>query len=501
MASVNLLPEELRRVEKKERQQIARRPKVFEIELNDSKKLGKVGGSDKPQESWWRKILGYSDSNGSLSPEMAKVNVQQKHQPVLSALPKAPATKPTQFRAEFKQTSTIKHDEPKEFKPKKERHSWWSFLGSPQSLITSLNGVKRPAKLKPANHFQASADVAINRPAKEAKINYVLESGLSGSHKSPAKILSQREVAKPVVKLKIKKSPTDSWWEIFKSLFSPVHHQSNKYKLVHDWEVKQTVPSSDMHKNHLPLAEKPHLELPKPSVEKPVIKSIEKPVVKPVEKKIDHPKKSKHKFLSAYHLAEKVIRPSWVGVNLMPSDDSAGPKANRGGLGGVLLAIVIPIIFISALYGLLAYQQLQVAEKIKIKHQELADLEKQIGDYRVREQLNNETADKILTIKNRLDGKFYWSNFFDLLEKYTLDGVYYTNLSADTSGQLVLPGVASDYETLSKQLAVFNNATDFVKEVKIGNTQLYSEGKAGVIGVSFQLRLLLAEHVFDTKKN
>jgi len=115
--------------------------------------------------------------------------------------------------------------------------------------------------------------------------------------------------------------------------------------------------------------------------------------------------------------------------------------------------------------------------------------------------LNNETADKILAIKNRLDGKFYWSNFFDLLEKYTLDGVYYTNLSADTSGQLVLPGVASDYETLSKQLAVFNNATDFVKEVKIGNTQLYSEGKAGVIGVSFQLRLLLADHVFDTKKN
>jgi len=501
MASVNLLPEELRRAEKKERQQIARRPKVFEIELNDSKKSAKIGGSDKPSESWWRKILGYSDSNSSLSPEMAKVNVQQKHEPVLSVLPKSPVAKPIQFKAEFKQTSTIKHHESKEIKPPREKHSWWSFLGSPQSLITGIASAKKPAKSKTANAFQASSDIAINRPTKESKINYILESGLSNNHRPPAKILSQREVVKPTAKLKIRKSPTDSWWEIFKSLFSPVHHQSNKYQLVHDREAKQSIPSPDRPKSHLPLAEKPYLTVPKPSMEKPVMKPVMKPIIKPVEKKIDQSKKSKHKFLPAYHLAEKVIRPSWMGVNLMPSDASAGIKVSRGGLGGVLLAIIIPIVFISALYGLLVYQQLQVAEKIKIKNQELADLEKQIGDYRIREQLNNETADKILAIKNRLDGKFYWSNFFDLLEKYTLDGVYYTNLSADTSGQLVLPGVASDYETLSKQLAVFNNATDFVKEVKIGNTQLYSEGKAGVIGVSFQLRLLLADHVFDTKKN
>ena len=93
-----------------------------------------------------------------------------------------------------------------------------------------------------------------------------------------------------------------------------------------------------------------------------------------------------------------------------------------------------------------------------------------------------------------------WSNFFALLEKYTLDGVYFTSLTADTSGTLILPGVADNYHILAQQLAILRDAKDFVSDAKISNAQLYSEGKAGVTGISFQLRLNLADQVFKPAK-
>jgi hypothetical protein len=63
-----------------------------------------------------------------------------------------------------------------------------------------------------------------------------------------------------------------------------------------------------------------------------------------------------------------------------------------------------------------------------------------------------------------------------------------------------LPGVADNYQVLAKQLAVLRDATDLVKEVKISNAQILSEGRAGIVGVSFQLKLVLQDEVFKATK-
>jgi hypothetical protein len=134
------------------------------------------------------------------------------------------------------------------------------------------------------------------------------------------------------------------------------------------------------------------------------------------------------------------------------------------------------------------------------KRTELDGLTRQIGDYIVREKENNALADRVSMIKNLLDEKILWSRFFDLLEKYTLDGIYFTNLTADTSGTLILPGVADNYHVLSQELAVLRDAPEFVKDARVTNAQLYSADKVGVLGVSFQLRLVLNDQVFKPVK-
>ena len=83
------------------------------------------------------------------------------------------------------------------------------------------------------------------------------------------------------------------------------------------------------------------------------------------------------------------------------------------------------------------------------------------------------------------------------LEKYTLDGVYYTKFSADTSGLISLPAVADNYDTLAKQIVALSQAKDFVAEVKVDHAKIISTSQEGKIGVAFELKIVLAEGVFS----
>ena len=205
---------------------------------------------------------------------------------------------------------------------------------------------------------------------------------------------------------------------------------------------------------------------------------------------------------SPYHLAPKRERGQEFNVNLMPEELAGGQTVSwNSEIKTLLLAIVSATLILTVAYGLLIFLQTNLETRMAARQQEFNDLEKQIGDFISQEKQNNALADRVALVKTLLNQHISWTNFFGRLEKYTLDGVYYTDLAADTSGVLLLPGVADNYNVLARQLAVFKQASDFTTGVGLANAQLYSADKAGVLGVSFQMRLNLNSNVFRKVSN
>ncbi len=456
MAEINLLPEDLRKKEAKERERIAKNPKSFDILLNQPSSAKAKEIKPVAKESWWRKILGYPATGDSRLNEPPKEEVAMNGANWLKSVERKEVTKEVL---------------PPKVKEPKQKKSWLSFLGSPRPLITSMPKVKEAKKeeiqkFKPAT-YQTS-------PITEIK-----------EKQAPA----EASQYKPVPLKKIAKRYNDSWWQVLKSLFVPVKHQSEKVRLASDDVVKE---------NKAPIQIKPQPTPLKAAPEKvwPTHRHETKPVEE--QKKKEHKKKKNQPM--AYNLVEPNGHKNVPDVNLIPIDLLSKRSASQGReVAYLAISILIPAIVIIAIYGIIFWGQNQLAVSMKQRGAILDSKTREIGDYEVRLKKNNDLASRIASIAYLRKNKLAWSNFFEFLEKYTLDGVYYNNLSMDTSGSFLLPGIADSYETAAKQLALLNNASDFVKDAKISNIQIFSDGKTGASGISFQLRLVLADHVFSLK--
>lgn len=347
-------------------------------------------------------------------------------------------------------------------KPRVKKPGWWSNLfGRPVSPIVNYSNLNNP----PANI-----------PWTENKTEWKLP---------------QQNLAKATPFAAPKKQAGDSWSEIFKGMFSFGRRKRIDFRLASFGNNKKAAPVFAP----MPQIVKAKDFVPYHAVTAPT-KHIE-PAKKAEKAKAHETKEVK----SAYHTVPKSEGRSGFNVNLMPEELLNQLKSDSAkNLQSIIIAIIIPVIIVTIGYGAVILLQNDLRARMIAKNIEFDKLNKQIGDYVAQEKNNNAVADRVTAIKKLLDEKIIWNNFFSYLEDYTLDGVYFTDLTADTSGALILPGVAENYDVLAKQLAVLRDADKFVKSVKLSNAQIISEGKAGVIGVGFQVRLILQDSVFKKTK-
>jgi hypothetical protein len=104
----------------------------------------------------------------------------------------------------------------------------------------------------------------------------------------------------------------------------------------------------------------------------------------------------------------------------------------------------------------------------------------------------NQTGQEIALIYDLLNKHVYWTNFFELLEKYTISDVHYLGFSAGNNGALTLEAVAPSYYSVAKQLKILqqDEAVEFVTAVDISSASL-AEG-----GVTFSISLVLNPNLF-----
>lgn len=229
--------------------------------------------------------------------------------------------------------------------------------------------------------------------------------------------------------------------------------------------------------------------------------SLPNELVKPTEvepkeeTKNDKNKDHKKIEISKFHKPEPRIRAKFLddggGVDLIPT--AAKTRSWRQVVNLLIVALLGSTIIVGIFYVVLFFQSEKAEQEKRYTAQQISDIEKQILEY---ENINREIDDlgnEIRLVNDLLTKHLYWTDFFNLLEKYTISEVYYHGFSSGNGGSLTLSAVAPDFNSVARQLKVLQQeeAKEFVTDVII------MSAAAGDVGVEFDMVLVLNDNLFS----
>ncbi len=183
------------------------------------------------------------------------------------------------------------------------------------------------------------------------------------------------------------------------------------------------------------------------------------------------------------------------GVDLIPTAARVRSWLQIGGL--MFLSILASVVILGLFYGVLYWQEQDIAHKQKIQQDKITEIEKNILNFTELNKNISDLGKEIKLVQETLNKHIYWTNFFSLLEKYTLPDVSYQGLSAGNNGALSLSATASSYDSVAKQLKILedSSAREFVSSVKI-NSARQEDNR----GVTFGINLVLNPKLFYYSK-
>ncbi|OQX71380.1 hypothetical protein B6D52_01715 [Candidatus Parcubacteria bacterium 4484_255] len=164
------------------------------------------------------------------------------------------------------------------------------------------------------------------------------------------------------------------------------------------------------------------------------------------------------------------------GVSLMPQQTMIISRVVRSRLLFLIVAIVVisVLFFVSRLYGNWHFDKLK--SRVEYLKREIVLLEAQTAPLLKERDNIAFLANKAAEVKKVLKNHIYWTNFFDLLETYTVPDVYFGDFSAQAGESIRLMATSRDLVSLAQQIVAFNNAPDFIKEVNVSNIQKTEKG-------------------------
>lgn len=152
------------------------------------------------------------------------------------------------------------------------------------------------------------------------------------------------------------------------------------------------------------------------------------------------------------------------------------------------VALLITIFFGYSLFAYKYYLLSQEVNKIDIDIAsygtlEQKTIEKEVLDYEKKVGLFAEIINK----------QKISSNIFSFIEQNTLPDVWFYNFGlAETSGEIKLSGETTNLKTISRQIEIFENKKEYVKEVSSFNTIVETNG-----AVKFSLSMVLSPEIFN----
>ena len=178
------------------------------------------------------------------------------------------------------------------------------------------------------------------------------------------------------------------------------------------------------------------------------------------------------------------------GVDLIPQ--SAKTRSWKQVLKLMAVSFIGALIVVGLFYITLFFQERKRESQKQTEIQSISDLEEQILKYKTVNEEIDELGKEIRLVHSVLNLHFYWTNFFELLEEYTVEEVYYTGFTAGSGGGLSLQAVGEDFDSVARQLKLLQQpaAMEFVWFVDVSSAALIDNG------VSFNMTLGLNPFLF-----
>ncbi len=216
---------------------------------------------------------------------------------------------------------------------------------------------------------------------------------------------------------------------------------------------------------------------------------------KKVVEKTFKPEKEKTKIPLGFTPGDKLTAPSdSLEVNLVPLSQGFLPLAKINSY--FIWTIIINLLIVGILYGIIILYNYRIKLETDIQDQKITEKLTAISKLQPKEKEVEGLLAEIKQVEQILNKHLYWTNFFENLEDYTLDNVYYTDFAATSEGNITLSAITTDFQSVAKQIIALRNSKNFIKEVKV----LGAKKNAGVTTtqptVSFSISLVLDPQVF-----
>ncbi len=161
-----------------------------------------------------------------------------------------------------------------------------------------------------------------------------------------------------------------------------------------------------------------------------------------------------------------------------------------------VLMLIILVLSVSVYIGIDLGFRNYLNSQIKDLDQRLASLNQAV-DESFKNQLIGAYS-QFINIKQLLNNRKTTSNFFSFVEQNTYSTVSYNSLKADIdSKDIMIDGAAPDYNTLTKQVALFEKSA-LVEKVSLEKVQIGESSKVkGATEVKFSLKLIMSPKLFE----
>ncbi len=220
-----------------------------------------------------------------------------------------------------------------------------------------------------------------------------------------------------------------------------------------------------------------------------------------LEEKVEKKQKKEKKRKTASHpemIQEET--PPFLDVNLMPGDliESLEPKKKL-----IIYAIVIvsSVLLVGLIYLGLNYYENNIIEDVEDIGQQINEVEDDIASLRSAQKQALLLKSQTDHIHEVLDNQVHWSNFFEMLEKYTINEVQYQNFagsfSRGSNPTFTLNAVGNTYTSVARQIMAFRDeAKDFVVSVVVNQAGLVKSETGENNYINFPIQLVVREEVF-----
>lgn len=493
MVDINLLPEEMRKREEKERKAAEKKPKVFEIELSVPEKEHHGEEKKKGFFSRW------------LAKKEKKLPTPQKP-PLQKHLP-----------AEEHQKHVEPEKPPPPEPPKKKTAIDTSEIHALGKDVSS-SPEREPEKPPPLDSEPDKKNkVYVEARMREKEEEKRPRPASSVSFQEPQEDSKTQEVVVKEVELPIPIQKKRGFWQWLFALFrrekAPKNHrvvlEKPKKPIDAQAPLEQTAQQSQVLKSEVE--------------EKKVIKqkgrrsfwtrwfsfgARKKP--RASDQKIPPSAQGKHIKKPSKGIPQesskktsKVMTPvQTIEINLIPEDIAQSPE--RGVRERVIALFLIMLsagLIVSLWYGVAVYRQKQIGNEIWNLQRRFLVLQKEVEAYEKNRSEVEDLRRRIDLANKILNRHIYWTRVLEELEKTTIDEVYFTSFAADKDGRMYLSAVGKDYESVARQITAFEQADHFVFTVKVDSASAQSfveksDGEIEITKTSFGVQLLLNPRIF-----